>query len=142
MDMAIRTAAAADVPAMHRIRTGVKENRLADPARVTEDSYLPYVAAGSAWVAQTRAGIAGFAILAAETNSVWALFVDHTAQASGIGRALHDHMLEWAREHGIRQLSLSTSPGTRAERFYKAAGWLHVGFTAEGEARFERVLPA
>jgi hypothetical protein len=66
MDMAIRTAAAADVPAMHRIRTGVKENRLADPARVTEDSYLPYVAAGSAWVAQTRAGIAGFAILAAQ----------------------------------------------------------------------------
>jgi GNAT superfamily N-acetyltransferase len=142
MHCKIRTAAAADVPAMHRIRTSVTENRLGDHSRITETCYLPYVAAGSAWVAQTSAGIAGFAILDGETNSVWALFVDQSAQGAGIGRALHDHMLDWARERGFSRLSLTTSPGTRAERFYKAVGWLQIGFTADGEARFEKHLAA
>jgi len=54
----IRTACAADIAAMHRIRIRVRENRLSDPARVTPASYLPYVAAGTAWVAETEAGIA------------------------------------------------------------------------------------
>jgi GNAT superfamily N-acetyltransferase len=118
----------------------VSENRLSDPTRVTESSYLPHVAVGSAWVADTGYRIDGFAVLDSEASSVWALFVRHEAQGAGIGRALHDRMLAWAREQGMPQLSLSTSPGTRAELFYKEAGWLPVGLTLEGEVRFERTL--
>jgi GNAT superfamily N-acetyltransferase len=136
----IRIAAAADVPAMHRIRQCVRENRLSDPQRITEASYLPYVAVGTAWVAETDLGIAGFAILDREAKSVWALFVDPKAEGVGVGRALHDQLLELAREKGIRQLSLSTSQETRAERFYTRSGWIQVGFTASGEVRFEKTL--
>lgn len=142
MDFTIRTAAASDVPAMHGIRTGVLENGLTNPETVTEASYAPYVSAGSAWVAETGDRVVGFAALDAKANSIWALFVDRNLEGVGIGRALHDRMLEWAGAHGLRQLSLSTSRRTRAERFYTAAGWLQVGFNAEGEAVFEKIIAA
>ena len=138
MDFTIRTAAASDVPAMHEIRTRVQENRLTNPEAVTEASYAPYVSAGSAWVAEARDGVVGFAALDVQANTVWALFVDRNSEGAGIGRSLHDRLLEWAGAHGLQQLSLSTSPRTRAEHFYTAAGWLRVGFNAEGEAVFEK----
>lgn len=140
MDIIIRSACTADVPAMHRIRMGVRENRLGDPARASEASYLPYVAAGSAWVAEGGTGIVGFAVLNPETENMWALFVDEAVEGLGVGRALHERMLDWAREQGMRKLWLSTAPGTRAERFYVAAGWTQVGVTNEGEARFKKSL--
>ncbi len=141
MDIRIRTARAADIPAMHRIRQAVQENRLADDTEVTEASYVPYVTASTAWVAETEHGIAGFAILDETANSVWALFVDPSSEGAGIGRALHRHMLDWAQEHGIRRLSLSTTASTRAERFYTSAGWLVTEITVDGEVRFEKTLP-
>jgi GNAT superfamily N-acetyltransferase len=141
MDIRIRKAGAADIPAMHHIRQIVQENRLSDATHVTEASYVPYISAATAWVAETEHGIAGFAILDEATNSVWALFVDPVAQSAGVGRALHRRMLDWAREHGIRRLSLSTSAATRAERFYTSAGWLVTEITPDGEVRFEKTLP-
>jgi hypothetical protein len=50
-------------------------------------------------------------------------------------------MLERARERGLHRLSLSTEPGTRAARFYAAAGWREAGVTEAGEIRFEIGLP-
>jgi GNAT superfamily N-acetyltransferase len=126
---------------MHRIRQDVQENRLSDDTCVTEASYVPYVAASTAWVAEKEHGIAGFAILDETNNSVWALFVDGGSEGAGIGRALHRRMLDWAREHGIRRLSLSTGTATRAEKFYMAAGWLVTEITVDGEVHFEKTLP-
>ncbi len=125
---------------MHRVRLNVRENRLSDPKRITEASYPPYIAAGTAWVAETNAGIVGFAIIDAPARSLWALFVDPRSEGAGIGRALHRTMLEWARETGVDRLSLSTDSGSRAARFYERAGWQQRGFTAEGEALFERLI--
>lgn len=136
--MRIRAAREADVPAMHALRLGVLENRLADPERVTEDCYRPYLAAGGAWVAETESGLAGFAILDIAGASVWALFVDPEAEGRGVGRALHARLLDGAIGHGLTRLALSTAPGTRAERFYREAGWTRAGTTATGELRFER----
>ena len=141
MDIRIRIARPADIPAMHRIRQAVQENRLAHDTDVTEDSYVPYVTAATAWVAETEHCIAGFAILDESANSVWALFVDPPHEGAGIGRALHGWMLDWAREHGIRRLSLSTGADSRAERFYTAAGWLVTEITVDGEVHFEKTLP-
>jgi GNAT superfamily N-acetyltransferase len=140
MNFTIRQAASPDVPAMHAVRSKVRENRLSDPGRITKASYLPYIAAGSAWVAETDAGIAGFAALSAPDASVWALFVSPEAEGAGIGRALHDHMLESARDQGIRLLSLSTEDGSRAANFYERAGWTRAGITADGEAVFKKLL--
>jgi hypothetical protein len=60
MNLKIRRACAADVPAMHRLRNSVGENRLSDPQRVSEASYLPYIGAGSTWIAETDTCILGF----------------------------------------------------------------------------------
>ena len=136
----VRIATAADVPAMHRVRLDVRENRLGDPQRVSETSYLPYVAAGSAWVAETDEGVCAFAAIDVVAGSVWALFVDPRAEGAGIGRALHLRMLEWAQEQGLDRLTLSTEAGSRASRFYSRAGWAEAGINAQGELVFERSL--
>lgn len=125
---------------MHALRGRVSENRLSDPQLVAEDSYPPYLARGAAWVAETEAGLAGFAILDLAAASVWALFVAPEAEGKGIGRALLARLVEGAAGHGLDRLSLSTAPGTRAERFYTQAGWTKTGRTGAEELSFERFL--
>jgi hypothetical protein len=45
---------------MHRVRTSVRENRLADPALVQPHDYRPMLAEhGHAWVAGSNGGIVG-----------------------------------------------------------------------------------
>lgn len=138
--MRIRAALDCDIGAMHAVRLRVTENRLDDPTRVTEASYSPYLGKGGAWVAETGQGLAGFAILDLAESQVWALFVAPEAQGTGIGRALHARLLDGALDRGLSRLSLTTGPGTRAERFYVEAGWVDAGMTATGEVRLERDL--
>lgn len=140
MNIRIRSATDADVGAMHRLRNSVRENRLAALTRITEASYPPYIAAGSAWVAEAKDGILGFAIIDAPATSVWALFVDPNTEGAGIGRALHLTMLDWARQQGIAHLSLSTEEGSRAVQFYQRAGWTQTAILQDGEVVFERSL--
>ncbi|MGZ8359791.1 MAG: GNAT family N-acetyltransferase [Allosphingosinicella sp.] len=140
MRYAIRTAAPADVAAMHHIRRSARENRLSDPRRVVESSYLPFIAGGSAWVAETEGGIAGFAVIDVAAGNIWALFVSPDAEGTGVGGALHEHMLGWAQALGLRHLWLTTAPETRAERLYAERGWKRTGVTADGEVRFEWIL--
>ena len=54
----------------------------------------------------------------------------------GVGRALHETMLGW---YWQRQdvLRLSTAPNTRAEAFYRKAGYDAVGLSSSGEVLFE-----
>ena len=47
MNFRVRAASAADIPAMHHVHNDVRDNRLYDPRRVQEASYLPYIAGGS-----------------------------------------------------------------------------------------------
>jgi GNAT superfamily N-acetyltransferase len=137
----IATAVLADIPAMHAIRLAVRENRLSDPARITEQSYVRYVEEGSAWVAVTSdRKILGFAAADQNDASVWALFVHPDAERTGVGTALHDKLLEWARRRGLTELWLTTAAGTRAEQFYLKAGWSRAGFSPTGEIRFERAV--
>jgi GNAT superfamily N-acetyltransferase len=138
--MRIRAARPADVKAMHALRLRVAENALSDPRRVSEQSYLPYLARGEAWVAETGRGLAGFAVLDAAGGSVWALFVAPESEGLGVGRALHARLIEAATGLGLRRLCLGTAPGTRAERFYTEAGWTRAGTTPTGELSFERIL--
>jgi GNAT superfamily N-acetyltransferase len=140
MGFSIRTACQGDIAAMHRLRCSVRENRLSDPGSVTERAYRPYVDAGSAWLAESGGRLLGFAALDLRSSSLWALFVAPEAEGRGIGRALHRHMLEQARKRGAGSLWLSTSPGTRAERFYKSAGWRTAEPTPEGELRLRIAL--
>jgi GNAT superfamily N-acetyltransferase len=131
-------ASAADVSTMHQLRLNVRENRLLDSTRITEASYRPYILARSAWVAETDEKIVGFAVVDAPKRRLEALFIEPESEGAGIARALHQHLLEWAREVGIVRLSLSTENGSRAVRFYEKAGWQRSGFTSDGEVIFRR----
>jgi len=136
--MLIREAQIADIEPMSVVRLAVRENVLSDPALVTYDDYVEYLTRrGCGWVAEVAGRIVGFAIVDLQEHNVWALFVHPDFDRRGIGRALHDTMLAWYFRQTSAPLWLSTEPGTRAEAFYRKAGWQEVGRTASGEVKFE-----
>lgn len=136
--MRIRLATLEDIPQMHRVRMSVRENRLRDPATVTLASYPQMlVEHGRGWVCEVNDSLAGFAVIDLRHANVWALFVDPAHEGYGVGRALHDAMVDWFFATGRERLWLTTEPATRAQRFYERAGWRHTGLVANGEARYE-----
>jgi len=46
-------------------------------------------------------------------------------------------MMDWFFSHKVDSVWLSTDPGTRAEGFYRKAGWTAAGTEANGEIHFE-----
>lgn len=138
LTLTLRIATRADVPAIQRIRAAVRENRLVS-RRIADDEVIEYLEQhGRGWVAEWQGAVAGFAIGDARDGNIWALFVDPDCEGRGAGRLLHDAMIDWLFAQGLRRLYLGTEPGTRAERFYRQAGWL-AGGIQHGEQQFERV---
>ena len=135
--MKIREATAGDVPAMHAIRLRVRENRLSDPSVVQEHHYHQFMARDTkSWVCQVDGALAGFVMADVEQHNLWALFIAPERERRGIGRALHEVMSVWYFTRADR-LRLTTSPRTRAERFYRRAGYTAVGEASNGELIFE-----
>jgi GNAT superfamily N-acetyltransferase len=135
--MKIRAAVADDIPEMHRIRLSVRENKLLDPSCVQPADYVPMMTdRGRGWVAGSDSRIIGFSVGDLSRQNIWALFVDPAYEGRGAGRALHDVMVNWMFSRGVERIWLSTEPGTRAEEFYKIAGWQFVG-EERGETRYE-----
>ncbi len=136
MKPALREADRRDIDAMHRVRLAVRENRLA--STIAHDDYVRAIETmGRGWVVEAEGRIAGFAVTNARTGNIWALFVDPRWERCGFGRRLHDTMLHWLFSTGADRAWLSTQPGTRAERFYEAAGWRRTGLNDNGEVHFE-----
>jgi GNAT superfamily N-acetyltransferase len=130
----LRAALPGDIPALHRIRLAVRENVLRDPTRVTPADYVRYVEEpGVSWVAEADGVVVGFGIADRASRSLWALFVDPAFEGRGIGRALLQRLTACLFESGRGRINLSTAPGTRAERFYRAAGWEKRGDLPTGE---------
>jgi len=135
--MPIRPARLDDIPQMHRIRLAVRENVLTDHARVMPDDYRAMLETrGRGWVEERDGEIVAFAIADQTSRNIWALFVAPDVQSQGVGRALLGALVEWMTRQGGDPIWL-TEPGTRAERFYREAGWRAVGTTSAGEIRFE-----
>lgn len=133
----IRIATRADVPAIQRIRAAVRENRLVS-RRIGDEEVIEHIERhGRGWVAESMNGVIGFAIGDARNGNIWALFVDPDREGLGAGRLLHDTMVDWLLAQGLQRLHLGTEPGTRAEGFYRRAGWTALGI-AHGEQQFER----
>ena len=136
--MPLRSATTADITAMHTVRMAVHENRLADPTRVTEDDYRRMLERiGCGWVFESDGEILGFGIVDLAERSIWALFVAPQHEGKGIGSALLETMVTRAFEESRQPILLTTTPGTRAEGFYRKAGWQVAGMTETGELRFE-----
>ncbi|MDH5255206.1 MAG: GNAT family N-acetyltransferase [Gammaproteobacteria bacterium] len=126
--MEIRPATTDDIPAMHRIRLAVRENVLTDPSRIQPADYAALLRGpGRGFVALVDGRVVGFGIANAASRNLWALFVDPAFEGRGIGRRLHDELLDWLFGLGSAPAWLTTEPGSRAERFYRVAGWQDAG---------------
>ena len=136
--MLFREARITDIPQIQVVRNSVKENMLSNPTLVTDkdcENYL--VNRGKGWVCEIDDRIVGFAIVDLIDHSVWALFVQPGFDKKGIGKKLHDDMLDWYFSQTDSAIWLSTAPNTRAEKFYRKAGWKEVGLHGKGEIKFE-----
>lgn len=141
--MLIREATVSDIPQIQQVRHAVKENTLSDPGLVTDADCASYLTErGKGWVCEIEQEIVGFAIADLKEHNVWALFIRPECEKQGIGRQLHDRMLRWYFSQTRETLWLSTAPGTRAERFYRNAGWKETGTYGKGEIRFEMTFDA
>jgi GNAT superfamily N-acetyltransferase len=136
--MAFREATLQDIPQIQIVRHAVKENVLSDPRLVTDKDCANYlINRGKGWVCEFDGKIVGFAIADLADNNIWALFVDPHFERQGIGRKLHELMLDWYFSQGKRDVWLGTSPNTRAASFYHKAGWVETGIHGKGEIKFE-----
>lgn len=136
--MNFRIAELRDITQIQVVRNLVKENRLSDPGLVTDKDVEDYMfRRGRGWVCEINAEIVGFAIADIIDNNIWALFVHPGFEGMGIGKKLHDEMLNWYFTQTDKTLWLGTSPNTRAETFYRKAGWKEVGIHGKGEIKFE-----
>ena len=122
------------------IRFAVQENRLADPTLVTDEDYAWFEEHPGIWVWEEGRRILGFSAADTRDGTIWALFVDPACKRRGIGRALFEAACDTLRRAGHRTAMLTTDAGTRAERFYRAAGWKVVGTSTRGELIFRTVL--
>ena len=137
MTFVLRQAVREDIPGMHHVRLAVRENRLRSLAIGEEDYIREIEGTGRGWVIEVYGQVVAFAIGNVTTGNIWALFVDPEHEARGYGRLLHDEMVGWLFGRGLSRLDLGTAPGTRAQRFYEAAGWRYAGLNQNGEAMYE-----
>ncbi|MEO6070831.1 MAG: GNAT family N-acetyltransferase [Chitinophagaceae bacterium] len=136
--MIFREATIADITQMQVVRHSVKENVLSDPSLVTDKDCEDYITnRGKGWVCEVEGKIVGFAIADLKDHNIWALFVDPLFEKKGIGRRLHQLMLDRYFDTTKETVGLSTAPNSRAAHFYKIAGWQQVGFTKRGDLLFE-----
>ncbi|KXH81627.1 GCN5 family acetyltransferase [Chryseobacterium kwangjuense] len=136
--MIVREARMEDIPQIQIIRNSVKENTLSDPGLVTDADCEEFLCRrGKGWVAEVESRIVGFSIVDLEENNIWALFLHPVFENLGIGRKLHDIMLDWYFEQTQQDVWLGTAPNTRAEIFYRKAGWIETGMHGKGEIKFE-----
>lgn len=136
--MIFREANPADIEQIQQVRNAVTENTLSDPALVTDEDCLEFITQrGKGWVCTVENSVVGFAIVDLKENNIWALFVHPHFEKQGIGRRLHDGMLDWYFDQTSKNVWLGTSPNTRAEIFYRKSGWKEIGVHGEGEIKFE-----
>lgn len=136
--MTIREARIEDIPQIQIVRNSVKENMLSDPNLVTDKDCEEFLfERGKGWVGEVDHQIVGFSIVDLKKNNIWALFLHPDFENRGIGRKLHDIMLDWYFEQTKDNIWLGTSPNTRAETFYRKSGWNKIGTHGKGEIKFE-----
>ena len=136
--MVYREASIQDIEQIQVVRNAVKENTLSDPGLVTDDDCREFLfERGKGWVCEVEGTIVGFAIADLEENNIWALFLKPEFEGRGIGQQLHRMMLDWYFSQTKKTVWLGTAFNTRAEAFYRKAGWTEAGLHGTKEIKFK-----
>lgn len=139
--MIIREATIDDIRQIQIVRNSVKENTLSNPDLVTDEDCVEFITVrGKGWVCEINHQVVGFAIADLKENNIWALFLDPHFERKGIGQQLHKIMLDWYFSKTKDTVWLGTAFNTRAELFYRKAGWTEVGTHGTKEIKFEMTL--
>ena len=116
--MLIREAKITDIKQIQIVRNSVKENTLSNPNLVTDNDCEEFITLrGKGWVCEIENTIVGFSIVDLKNKNIWALFLHPDFEKQGIGKKLHDIMLNWYFTQTKEPIWLGTSPKTRAELF-------------------------
>lgn len=135
--MIIREASIDDIAQIQIVRNSVKENTLSDPALVSDDDCVTFLTLrGKGWVCEINDEVVGFSIVDLRDHNIWALFVKPEFEKRGIGKQLHDIMLQYYFSQTTHTVWLGTSPHTRAAQFYRKAGWSQIGMHGKDEIKF------
>ena len=133
-----REAIPEDIKQIQIVRNSVTENTLSNPDLVSDEDCLEFITKrGKGWVCEIDHEIVGFSITDLKNNNIWALFIKPEFEKKSVGRKLHNLMLDWYFEQTKTTVWLGTSPQTRAEAFYRKAGWTEVGTHGNDEIKFE-----
>lgn len=136
--MIFREAQVTDIEQIQVVRNSVRENMLSDPALVPDKDVEEYMTnRGKGWVCEIDGTIVGFAIADLIENNIWALFIHPDFEAKGIGKKLHQIMMDWYFVQTREKVWLGTAPNSRAEKFYRMQGWIEAGTCGKGEIKFE-----
>ena len=133
----IRKATKDDTARIFEIRHSVKENRLRDPKRVTIEDVHWFIDNCGIFVWEEDGEVVGFSAANPRNGYIWALFVVEAYERRGIARALFERACAVLSAANCSRFWLTTSRGTRAERFYRKAGWIVTG-TSDGDLVFEK----
>lgn len=136
--MIIREAKIEDIKQIQVVRNSVTENTLSTPDLVTDKDCEEFITVrGKGWVCEIDKQIVGFAVVDLKEKNIWALFLNPSFEKRGIGQILHKTMLDWYFTQTKETIWLGTEFGTRAEQFYRNAGWTEVGTNGTKEIKFE-----
>lgn len=137
----VRPARLTDIPALMEIRASVRENALVALRLSREDYVQALTVDGRGFVCDVDGQSVGFVCGRPSTGDIWALFVREAYQGRGIGSALLDIAESWMFEQGLAALTLTTAPGTRAERLYRLRGWQCEGPAGPAERAYRLQRP-
>lgn len=137
----IRRVAHAEIPRLFEIRFAVTENPLIDPSRVTAADCAWFIDHSDIWAWDEGGTIRGFSAADPRDGSIWALFVEPGHDGRGIGRVLLGAACATLERAGHGAAILTTDAGTRADGFYRRAGWIETA-RAGTTVTFRRTLPA
>ena len=135
--MNFRQAIPEDIPQIQIVRNSVKENQLSNPNLIPDELVEEFITKrGKGFVCEIDDIIVGFSIVNFVENNVWALFLLPEFEGKGIGKKIHQLMLDEYFSKTKETIWLSTEANSRAETFYKKQGWKNAGFHGN-EVKFE-----
>ena len=135
--MIYRKATIKDIPLIQVVRNSVNENQLSNPSLIPNELVEEFITKrGTGFVCEIDDTIVGFSIVDFIENNVWALFLLPEYEGKGIGKKLHELILDEYFSNTQKTIWLSTEANSRAEKFYEKQGWKNVGFHGN-EIKFE-----